>query len=173
MMNFFRIFTIAALAICVGCSKQPTSGESAAHPGAVKLGFIVKQPEEPWFQLEWKFADEAAAKDGFDLVKIGAPDGEKVLTAIDNLAAGGAQGFVICTPDTHLGPAIVSKAKSHNLKVISVDDQFLGPDGKAMTNVHYLGISARKIGQSVGQALYDEMKKRNWSVDETAVCVVT
>ena len=172
-MNFLRIFTFTALLVCIGCSKQTAGDQSASHPGAVKLGFIVKQPEEPWFQLEWKFADEAAAKDGFDLVKIGAPDGEKVLTAIDNLAAGGAQGFVICTPDTHLGPAIVARAKSHNLKVISVDDQFLGPDGKPMTNVHYLGISARKIGQSVGQALYDEMKKRDWPLAETAVCVVT
>jgi L-arabinose transport system substrate-binding protein len=173
-MNFLRICAFAALLVCLGCSKQSATNEQpGSHAGALKLGFVVKQPEEPWFQLEWKFADEAAAKDGFELIKIGAPDGEKVLTAIDNLAAGDAQGFVICTPDTHLGPAIVARAKSHNLKVISVDDQFLGPDGKAMTNVHYLGISARKIGQSVGQALYGEMKKRNWPEAETAVCVVT
>lgn len=155
-----------------GCGQQTQPGKPAAN-GAVKLGFIVKQPEEPWFQLEWKFADEAAKKDGCELVKIGASDGEKVLAAIDNLAAGGAQGFVICTPDTRLGPAIVSRAKSHNLKVIAVDDRFLGPDGKPMTNVHYLGISARKIGQMVGKGLYDEMKKRNWPLDDTAVCVVT
>jgi L-arabinose transport system substrate-binding protein len=25
----------------------------------LKLGFLVKQPEEPWFQTEWKFADKA------------------------------------------------------------------------------------------------------------------
>lgn len=27
----------------------------AADP--VKIGFLVKQPEEPWFQDEWKFAE--------------------------------------------------------------------------------------------------------------------
>ena len=54
----------------------------------------------------------------------------------------------------------MARANSHNLKVIAVDDQFLGADGKPMTNVHYLGISARKIGEMVGQALFDEMKKR-------------
>lgn len=156
-----------------GCNKDNSSTPSAPKSDAIKLGFVVKQPEEPWFQLEWKFADEAAKKDGCEVVKIGAPDGEKVLAAIDNLAAGGAQGFVICTPDTHLGPAIVARANSHNLKLIAVDDQFLGPDGKPMANVHYLGISARKIGEMVGQALFDEMKKRNWPLDETAVCVVT
>ena len=48
------------------------------------------------------------------------------------------------------------------MKVMAVDDQFLGPDGQPMTDVPYLGIAAHKIGESVGQSLYDEMKKRNW-----------
>ena len=26
----------------------------------VKIGFVVKQPEEPWFQDEWRFAEQAA-----------------------------------------------------------------------------------------------------------------
>src|ERR1700743_1511135 len=121
-MNLSRTCAIIVLSLCLGCDKPATTTTPATQPGAVKLGFIVKQPEEPWFQLEWKFADEAAAKDGFELIKIGAPDGEKALTAIDNLAAGGVQGFVICTPDTRLGPAIVARAKSHNLKVIAGDD---------------------------------------------------
>ncbi len=29
----------------------------------LKLGFLVKQPEEPWFQTEWKFADKAGGND--------------------------------------------------------------------------------------------------------------
>jgi L-arabinose transport system substrate-binding protein len=162
------------LVLLSGCKKQ--DGAQTSSPGGeekIKIGFVVKQPEEPWFQLEWKFAQQAADKDGFELIKIPAPDGEKALGAIDNLAASGAQGFVICTPDVKLGPAIVAKAESHDLKVIAVDDQFIGSDGKPMTDVPYLGISARKIGQSVGQALIDEMKKRYWSQDDTAVGVIT
>jgi L-arabinose transport system substrate-binding protein len=163
------------LLIATGCEKSSsaTNSEKSASTDKIKLGFIVKQPEEPWFQLEWKFADEAAQKDGFELLKIGAADGDKVLGAIDNLASSGAQGFVICTPDVNLGPAIVNSASQHNLKLIAVDDQFKGSDGKFMTDVHYLGISARKIGNLVGQSLYDEMKKRNWPVNETGLCVVT
>ncbi|VFT76180.1 L-arabinose-binding periplasmic protein AraF [Klebsiella aerogenes] len=64
----------------------------------LKLGFLVKQPEEPWFQTEWKFADKAGKDLGFDVIKIAVPDGEKTLNAIDSLAASGAKGFVICTP---------------------------------------------------------------------------
>jgi L-arabinose transport system substrate-binding protein len=144
-----------------------------AAAGAPKIGFLVKQPEEPWFQLEWKFADQAAKDLGFTLVKIGATDGEKVLGAIDNLAAGGAQGFIICTPDTRLGPGIVAKAKAANLKLISVDDQFAGANGKPMASVHHLGISAYKIGEDVGATLAAEMKKRGWPAADTAVCAVT
>ncbi len=162
------LLTLACF-VC-GCDRQVVA---VRKPAALKLGFIVKQPEEPWFQLEWKFADQAAKQYGFELIKIGAPDGPQVLTAIDSLAASGAKGFVICTPDVRLGPAIVKQANARNLKLISVDDQFIGPDGKFMTDVHYLGISARKIGESVGQALIDEMKKRNWPADDTAACAIT
>ena len=171
--------TLLGLALfAAGCSKQPSADAgktagAAPKAGAVKIGFLVKQPEEPWFQLEWKFADKAAVELGFALTKIGAPDGEKVLNAIDNLAAGGAQGFVICTPDTKLGPAIVAKAKAAGLKLISVDDQFIGADGQPMKNVHYLGISAGRIGEDVGKTLAAEFKKRGWNAAETGVCAVT
>ncbi len=144
----------------------------AASPSKVKIGFLVKMPDEKWFQEEWHFAQEAADKYGFDLIKIGTPDGEKTLSAIDNLAAQGAQGFVICTPDVRLGPAIMAKAKSYGMKVFSVDDQFAGADGKFM-DVPYMGISARKIGEDVGKALYAEMKKRGWKASETAAMAVT
>ena len=150
-------------------------GALAAHAAApaIKIGFLVKQPEEPWFQLEWKFADQAAKQLGFTLVKIGATDGEKVLAAIDNLAAGGAQGLVICTPDTRLGPGIMAKARAAKLRVLAVDDQFIGANGQPMANVHYLGISARKIGEDVGRTLAAEMKKRGWTPADTAVCAAT
>lgn len=160
--------TVLGLSLLGGCSKGPASAASS-----VKIGFLVKQPEEPWFQLEWKFADQAAKELGFNLVKIGATDGEKVLAAIDNLAAGGAQGLIICTPDTKLGPAIIAKAKAANLKLIAVDDRFIGPDGQPMKSVHYLGISAGKIGEDVGKELAAEFRKRGWNPAETAVCAVT
>jgi L-arabinose transport system substrate-binding protein len=147
-------------------------GSKTAGGSAIKIGFLVKQPEEPWFQNEWRFAQECADKYHFTLIKIGAVDGEKVLAAIDNLAAQGAQGFVICTPDVRLGPAIVAKAKSRNLKLFSVDDRFVGADGKFM-DVPYMGISASEIGRGVGRALWDEMQRRGWKTAETGACAIT
>jgi len=128
----------------------------------VKIGFIVKQAEEPWFQDEWKFAEVAAKEKGFTLVKIGAEDGEKVQSAIDNLGAQGAQGFIICTPDVKLGPGIVAKAAANDLKVMTVDDRLVDAAGAPLEDVPHMGISATKIGEAVGQAISDEIKKRGW-----------
>jgi len=139
----------------------------------VKIGFLVKQPEVGWFQTEWKFADQAGKDLGFDVIKIGTPDGEKVLSALDNLAAQGAKGFVICTPDTKLGSAIVAKAKTLGLKVLAVDDRFVKADGSPMTDIPYLGISAGKIGESVGETLAAEFKTRGWKASDTGVIAIT
>lgn len=170
-----RLLSILACAFFVpllvsGCNKAAPGGAEGGKD--IRLGYLVKQPEEKWFQNEWAFAQKAADQYGFTLYKIGAEDGEKVLSAIDNLASNGAQGFVICTPDVKLGPAIVAKAKAENMKVYSVDDQFVGPDGQFM-DVPYMGISARKIGEKVGEALYDEFKKRGWSAEDTAAMALT
>ncbi|STW13703.1 L-arabinose-binding periplasmic protein AraF [Klebsiella pneumoniae subsp. rhinoscleromatis] len=50
-------------------------------------------------------------------------------------AASGAKGFVICTPDPKLGSAIVAKARGYDMKVITVDDQFVNAKGKPMESV--------------------------------------
>lgn len=131
----------------------------------VKIGFLVKQAEEPWFQAEWAAAEKAGKEHGFTVIKIAVPDGEKTLTAIDNLAANGAKGFVICPPDVSLGPAIVAKAKALGLKVMAVDDRFVDAKGNFMKDVPYLGMAAFEVGQKQGAAMATEAKKREWDKD--------
>ncbi|AXA68120.1 L-arabinose transport system substrate-binding protein [Pseudomonas sp. SORGH_AS 211] len=143
----------------------------AADP--VKIGFLVKQPEEPWFQTEWAFAEKAAKDKGFTLLKIAVPDGEKTLAAIDSLAANGAKGFVICPPDVALGPAIVAKAKLNDLKVMAVDDRFVDAKGKFMEDVPYLGMAAFEVGQQQGAAMAAEAEKRGWKWDDTYAVINT
>ncbi len=143
----------------------------AADP--VKIGFLVKQPEEPWFQDEWKFAEVAAKDKGFTLVKIGAPSGEKVMSAIDNLAAQGAQGFVICTPDVKLGPGIVAKAKADHLKMMTVDDRLVDGSGKPLEAVPHMGISAYNIGKQVGDGIAAEIKRRGWDMKDVGAIEIT
>ena len=141
-----------------------TGTVQAAEP--VKIGFLVKQAEEPWFQDEWRFAETAAKEKGFSLVKIGIPNGEKMMAAIDNLAAQKAQGFVICAPDVKLGAAVERAAKRLGLKVMSVDDQLVDGAGKPIASIPHMGISAYEIGKQVGQGLAEEIKARGWSLAE-------
>ncbi|KAF1029915.1 MAG: L-arabinose-binding periplasmic protein [Burkholderia plantarii] len=159
----------AAAAAFAGTTLAPLA--QAADP--VKIGFLVKQPEEPWFQDEWKFAEIAAKEKGFTLVKIGAPSGEKVMSAIDNLAAQKAQGFIICTPDVKLGPGIVAKARSHNLKMMTVDDRLVDGSGKPIESVPHMGISAYNIGKQAGEGIAAEIKKRGWNLAETGAIDIT
>jgi len=138
----------------------------AAMAEETKIGFLVKMPEEGWFQEEWRFAEQAAKEKGFTLIKIGVPNGEKVMSAIDNLAAQHAQGFVICVPDVKLGTAIVAKAKQLNLKFSTVDDRLIDGKGKPIESVPHMGISAFEIGKQVGAGLVAEMKARGWNMNE-------
>jgi L-arabinose transport system substrate-binding protein len=146
---------------------------TSAFASDVKIGFIVKQPEEPWFQDEWKFADVAAKEKGFTLVKIGAEDGEKVQSAIDNLGAQGAQGFIICTPDVKLGPGIVAKAAANDLKLMTVDDRLVNADGSPIEDVPHMGISAAKIGEAAGETIVAEIKKRGWDMKDVGAIRVS
>ncbi|SLM63109.1 MULTISPECIES: arabinose ABC transporter substrate-binding protein [Dickeya] len=164
MHKFTRVMAAIGLAAVMS---QSAIAES------MKLGFLVKQPEEPWFQTEWRFADKAGKDLGFEVMKIAVPDGEKTLNAIDSLAASGAKGFVICTPDPKLGPAIVAKARSYNLKVIAVDDQFINAKGQPMDSVPLVMMAATKIGERQGQELWKEMQKRGWKGQDTAVMAIT
>ncbi|MBN1292114.1 MAG: substrate-binding domain-containing protein [Candidatus Latescibacteria bacterium] len=160
-MYIVLIIVLSAIASCGDRGEKP-----------VKIGFLVNNPEQTWFQNEWKYARKCADNYGFELVTIGIPDGEKALVAIDNLAAQGVRGFVICPPDVRLGPAIMAKSKLYGLKVFTVDDQFLNHDGTFM-DVPYMGISARSIGKEVGIALMAEFSIRRWDINDTAALAVT
>lgn len=87
-MTFLRTLLLVSLAglvgLAAGCGPRSDASRTGAAAGRIKLGFLVKQAEEPWFQYEWKGADRAAAQYGFELLKMGVPDGEKTLAAIDS-----------------------------------------------------------------------------------------
>lgn len=161
--------------LCCAAVTTAILGSSGALVAAekVKIGFLVKQAEEPWFQTEWAFAEKAGRDHGFEVLKIAVPDGEKTLAAIDNLAANGAKGFVICPPDVSLGPAIVAKAKANGLKVMAVDDRFVDAKGNFMEDVPYLGMAAFEVGQKQGEAMAAEAKNRNWDWKETYAIINT
>ena len=156
---------LAVILLLAGPAFWGTPERAFSAPPRVKIGFLVKMPEESWFQREWQFAERAGHDLGFDVVKMGVTDGQKVLDALGILAAQGAQGFVICSPDVRLGPAIAAQAKAKNMKFLAVDDQLLGVNQKPMvpyfgiagagmayllTYLVYLGVTAFVLRESLG-----------------------
>ncbi|KGE79355.1 arabinose ABC transporter substrate-binding protein [Halomonas salina] len=139
----------------------------------VTMGFIVKKPEQAWFINEQQAATAVGEEQGFEVVRLAGEDGQQVLSAIDNLNSQGAQGFVICPPDVRLGPAIMNRAEQYGMKVVTVDDRFVGPDGEPMEGVPHLGMSGYKIGQQVGDAIAAEMEARGWDPEEVAALRIT
>lgn len=141
----------------------------AAEPRKVRIGFVVKMPQEQWFQDEWKFARVAADQLGFELIEIGAEDGDRVLSALATLYARYASGFIICAPDPRLGPAIARFADDTGMKALAVDDRLMGANGLPASSIPYVGISALAIGQLAGEAAVAEAAKRGWDPATTGV----
>ncbi|MEG3079572.1 arabinose ABC transporter substrate-binding protein [Halomonas sp. 5021] len=168
--NLTTTFTRLALGSAVMLASL---GTAQAQDDEVKIGFIVKKPEQAWFINEQRAATEVGEELGFDVVRLGGEDGQEVLSAIDNLNSQGAEGFVICPPDVRLGPAIMNRAEQYDMKVITVDDQFVNSSGEPMEGVPHLGMSGYKIGQQVGNAIADEMEARGWNPEEVAALRIT
>ncbi|MCS2608313.1 arabinose ABC transporter substrate-binding protein [Halomonas dongshanensis] len=164
--------SLARLALCSAIMMAPFAAQAQSDEN-VKIGFIVKKPEQAWFINEQQAATAAGEELGFQVVRLGGEDGQEVLSAIDNLYSQGAQGFVICPPDVRLGPAIMNRAEQYGMKVITVDDQFVTSSGEPMEGVPHLGMSGTKIGMQVGEAIAAEMQARGWDMDEVAALRIT
>jgi hypothetical protein len=53
-MIHLTIFFVLALSLFLsGCTKNGPTADGPGAPVKIKIGFLVKQPEEPWFQFEW------------------------------------------------------------------------------------------------------------------------
>ena len=139
----------------------------------MKIGYLVKMPEQAWFINEAAAARAAGREHNFDVVVMGTPDGERLMTALDSLEAQGAQGFVVCAPDVRLGPAVVAHARAAGLRVVTVDDQFLGPDGRPLPDVPHLGMSGYRIGHQAGEAIAAEMQRRGWDPRQVGALAIT
>lgn len=166
-----RSATLIRLMLSAGLALGTLNAAQAAED--IKIGFIVKKPEQAWFINEQRAASELGEEKNFEVVRLAGEDGQQVLSAIDNLYSQGAQGFVICPPDVRLGQAIMHRANQYGMKVVTVDDQFVGSDGEPMADVPHLGMSGYKIGQQVGRAIAEEMTARGWNPDEVAALRIT
>ncbi len=160
-------------AVAGGTKPAAAGGDCTPTTGPIKIGFIVKSMGDSWFQTETNFAKEEAKTLGAEIDVQEALNGSAVLSTIDTMATNGVQGIIICSPETQLGKAIKAATDRHKIKLMSVDDRLVGSDGKPLTEIPHLGISATNIGKQVGQSIADEIKKRGWKMEDVGALAIT
>jgi L-arabinose transport system substrate-binding protein len=131
---------------------------AAARADEVKLGYINKMGDHPWFVAEVAGAKAEAAKQGASIstqdVQFNA---DLTLTTLDTMIGDGIKGIAIVVPDRALGPVVAEKSQKAGVKLIAVDDDIKGPGD---TPVPYIGMNAQDIGVQVGREearLYREL----------------
>jgi fructose transport system substrate-binding protein len=128
-----RTAALAAGALTVGltvgvaaCGSDDSGSASSGGGGDVKLGLITKTETNPFFVKMKEGADSKAKTLGADLQSFaGKKDGdnESQVTAVENLIASGAKGFMITPNDSKAIVPSLDKARQAGLLVIALDTQ--------------------------------------------------
>ena len=126
----------------------------------VKMGYINKMGEHPWFVSEVAGAKAEAGKLGVNLMTQDVQfDANLALTTFDTMVGDGVKAIAIVVPDKALGPVVAEKAQKAGIQLIAVDDDIYTSDKKM---VPYVGMNAETIGRQVGAELAKLYKAQGW-----------
>jgi len=126
----------------------------------LKIGFINKMGDHPWFVAEVEGARSRAQELGVDFISQDVQfDANLAITTLDTMIGDGVAGIAIVVPDRGIGPTVAAKAASAGIPMIAVDDDFTFEDGAP---IPYVGMNARNIGQKVGEELAKLYKAEGW-----------
>src|SRR3954452_9428356 len=115
--------TVAALTLLAG----------ATGAQEVKLGYINKMGDHPWFVSEVAGAKEKAQDLGANLsVQDVQFDANLAITTFDTYVADGVKGIAVVVPDKALGPVVAQKAKDAGIALIAVEHDIPFKDGSTV-----------------------------------------
>ncbi len=142
----------------------------ASAADAIKIGYINKMGDHPWFVAEVAGAKAAAAAYGASFQSQDVQfNADLAITTFDTMLGDGVKGIAIVVPDKGLGPVIAEKAKKAGIKLVAVDDDIYFQDGK---QVPYVGMNAHNIGTRVGEELAKLYKSEGWAGKEVRVASI-
>jgi L-arabinose transport system substrate-binding protein len=132
-----------------------------AYAEDIKIGYINKMGDHPWFVAEVAGAKAKAEAMGAKFVSQDVQfDANLTITTLDTMIGDGVKGIAIVVPDKALGPVVAEKAKKAGIKLIAVDDDFTHADGSP---VPYVGMNAKNIGNAVGKELAAIYAAEGWA----------
>lgn len=127
----------------------------------LKIGYINKMGDHPWFVAEIEGARAAAESAGATLsVQDVQFNADLTITALDTMIGDGVDAIAIVVPDRGLGPVVAAKAKEAGVPLVAVDDDIAFEDG---TPVPFVGLDSYNIGQAVGAELANLFKASGWN----------
>jgi len=143
---------------------------SLAQAADIKIGYINKMGEHPWFVAEVAGAKAAAEKAGASFVSQDVQfNADLTITTLDTMIGDGVKGIAIVVPDKGLGPVVAEKAKAAGIPLIAVDDDITYKDGSP---VPYVGLDAYSIGKNVGTELAKLYKSEGWASKEVRIASI-
>jgi L-arabinose transport system substrate-binding protein len=154
--------------LCAGAAALVATTAAAADD--VKIGYINKMGDHPWFVAEVAGAKQAAEEAGATFVSQDVQfNADLTVTTFDTMVGDGVKGIAIVVPDRGLGPIIAEKAKAAGIPIVAVDDDIQAADGSP---VPYVGLDAFSIGQKVGEELGKLYKAEGWDGHEVRVASI-
>ncbi len=143
---------------------------AASAQDDIKIGYINKMGDHPWFVAEVEGAKKAAEELGVELVSQDVQfDANLTVTTFDTMVGDGVDGIAIVVPDRGLGPIIAEKAAAAGIPIVAVDDDIQAQDG---TPVPYVGLDAFSIGRRVGEELAALYEAEGWADEEVRIASI-
>lgn len=133
----------------------------------IKIGYINKMGDHPWFVAEVGGAKMKAEELGAGFASQDVQfDANLTITTLDTMIGDGVDGIAIVVPDKALGPVVAAKAKAAGIPLIAVDDDITYQDGSP---VPYVGMNAKNIGLKVGEQLAAVYNSEGWATKKVKV----
>jgi len=151
--SFTKTVPLAALAMAFTLA-------TPAFADDIKIGYINKMGEHPWFVAEVAGAKAEAGKLGVSFMSQDVHfDANLALTTFDTMVGDGVKAIAIVVPDKALGPVVAEKAEKAGIRLIAVDDDIYTSDKKM---VPYVGMNAENIGRQAGAEDARIYKAEGW-----------
>ena len=154
--SFARIATLSFVSVAAAIvASTPTKADD------VKMGYINKMGEHPWFVSEVAGAKVEAGKLGVNLMTQDVQfDANLALTTFDTMVGDGVKAIAIVVPDKALGPVVAEKAQKAGIRSVKDNISLAIPDLISRFDFINDGDERRIAG-----ALVDRLRIRTPSLD--------
>lgn len=160
-----KIKSVATIAVAVAAGVA-----GAATADDIRIGYINKMGDHPWFVAEVDGARAAAEAAGASFTAQDVQfNADLTITALDTMIGDGVDGIAIVVPDRGIGPVVAARAAEAGIKLVAVDDDIYHQDG---TKVPFVGLDSYNIGQAVGVELARQFELAGWSADSVMLASI-